>query len=269
MFLRAVKIVCTVSLCVAVVWLTGCACCQKSTCAEKPTCKAPCPTPCGARADVEACALPPNAKPGECYAKVYIPAKYETYTERVCVREASERLEVVPAKYEWVEERICVKDACEQLEVTAPQFACQQEKMMVQPAYTEWEVNKNPQCVAFPGEPAHDVFCLVSHPCVEKTISRQVMEKPPCAQKVCVPAEYQTIRRQKLVCPATTRKVCIPAEYTDVQKTRKVCDAKIVWRRVPCELPEAGVVSLPPEPCPPIPLSGPTPVGAKTITPRR
>jgi hypothetical protein len=271
MFSRAVRIVCVVSLCMAFVSLTGCACCKKNVCAAKP-CKVTCPTPCAAPAcdmNIEACALPPNAKPGECYAKVYVPPKYETYTERICTRPAYERLEVVPAKYEWAEERICVKDGCDQLQVTEPQFACREQTMVVQPSFTDWEVNKNPQCVGFPGEPAQDVFCLVSHPCVEKSVPTQCLEKPACVQKVCVAPEYQTVRRQKLVCPATTRKVCIPAEYTDVPKTRKVCDAKIVWRRVPCELPEPGVVRVPSEPCPPIPLTPPTPVGARSVTPGR
>jgi len=262
------KIVCTVLLCAAMVWLTGCACCgpTKTACAAPSKCEQPakCERP-GCEGDISACALPPNAKPGECYAKVYIPAQYETVSERVCVREAYDQLEVVPAQYEWVEERICVKDACEQLEVTTPQFAAREEKMLVQPGYTEWEVNKNPRCVAFPGQPAQDVFCLVSHSCVEKTITRQAVCEPACAKKVVVPAEYQTVRRQKLVCPATTRKVTIPAEFTDVQKTRKVCDAKVVWRRVPCENPEAGVVSI----APPNAEQPPVPVAARMTRPRR
>ncbi|NLG44241.1 MAG: hypothetical protein GX547_13415 [Phycisphaerae bacterium] len=258
------RIVSVLSLSMAIVWLSGCACCpKKDECPSTAMCPAPCPQ------DIDACALPPNAKPGECYAKVYIPPQYETYTERVCVREASEQLEVVPAQYEWVEERICVKDACEELRVTPAQFACREEKVLVQPSYTEWQVNKQPQCVAFPGQPAQDVFCLVQHPCVEKTIARTVMERPPCAEKVTIPAEYQTVRRQKLVCPATTRKVTIPAEFADVQKTRKVCDAKVVWRRVPCDVPTGGVVSLPGEQCPPFPLTPPVPVGSQTITPHR
>lgn len=33
-----------------------------------------------------------------------VPARFETVDERVLVREASKRLEVVPATYEWTEE---------------------------------------------------------------------------------------------------------------------------------------------------------------------
>ena len=61
--------------------------------------------------------FPPNAKPGECYARVFILPKYKTYTETAVMREASERVEIIPARYEWVTERILVKEASERLEV--------------------------------------------------------------------------------------------------------------------------------------------------------
>ncbi len=47
--------------------------------------------------------LPPNAKPGECYARVFVPPRYQTVTQRVLSRQASERVETIPAKYEEVE----------------------------------------------------------------------------------------------------------------------------------------------------------------------
>ncbi|MBT8422889.1 MAG: hypothetical protein KJP03_07215, partial [Gammaproteobacteria bacterium] len=46
--------------------------------------------------------FPPNPKAGECYARVLIPAKYSTSTERVLIKEASERVEIVPASYKTV-----------------------------------------------------------------------------------------------------------------------------------------------------------------------
>ena len=60
---------------------------------------------------------PPDAQPGECYAKVLVPAKYETISEKVVKREASEKVTIVPAKFEWVEERVLSKEASETLTV--------------------------------------------------------------------------------------------------------------------------------------------------------
>jgi hypothetical protein len=45
-------------------------------------------------------ALPPDAKPGECYARVYVPPEYKTVTEPVKARGAYEEIEVTPAQYE-------------------------------------------------------------------------------------------------------------------------------------------------------------------------
>ena len=44
--------------------------------------------------------FPPAAKPGECYARVFVPATYRVEEERVLRRAASSRIEEVPATYE-------------------------------------------------------------------------------------------------------------------------------------------------------------------------
>jgi hypothetical protein len=251
MLASAVRVTCVLVLCAGTVALTGCACgsAQGACITAKPQCE----QQCGPKSGELAAALPPNAKPGECYAKVYVPPEYKTVTERVMVRDAYEQLEVVPAQYEWVEEKVCVKDASRELQVAPAEFATREQTFEVQPAATEWEVNKNPQCVAFPNQPAHDIFCLVNHPSMQKTVQSQCLVKPPCVQEVTIPAEYQTVRRQKLVCPATTRKVCIPAEYADIEKTVKVCDGRMAWKLVNCDGSE-GVVSEAPDANPPAPL---------------
>ena len=51
----------------------------------------------------------PNAQPGECYAKALIPAKFETHKEKVLVKEASERLEVIPAQFGTTTQKILIK----------------------------------------------------------------------------------------------------------------------------------------------------------------
>ena len=41
--------------------------------------------------------LPPNATPGQCYARIWIPPKFQTTTETVETKPLGERLEVIPA----------------------------------------------------------------------------------------------------------------------------------------------------------------------------
>ena len=51
----------------------------------------------------------PDAKPGECYAKVIIPAKYEVSTETVLVKPVSEKVSVAPAVFDIAEKSIVEK----------------------------------------------------------------------------------------------------------------------------------------------------------------
>jgi hypothetical protein len=242
------KILCVVMFCGAMLAQTGCncakgECCQaKAPCCEppRPTCERPtCEKPCGEMTAL----LPPNARPGECYAKVFIPPTFKTVSERILVRDASDTIEVVPAKYDWVEERVLVKEASTQLESTPAEFATREHTIQVNSGHTDWEINKHANCTNSKDQPAKDVFCLVNHPPECKTITTQCLVKPACVRTVCVPAEYENRRYQKLVCAATTKRVCIPAEYDTVEKTIKVCDGRMAWQRVACDNPDAEKVS--------------------------
>jgi hypothetical protein len=178
----------------------------------------------------------PNARPGECFAKVFIPPKTKTLTERVLVREASERIEVVPAQYEWVEEKVCVKDPSTHLEVEAAQYATREKTIEVEPGHTEWKVTNGANCTSPTKEPLGEVICLVKTPPIHKTVRTECLAKPACVREVRVAGEYTTVRRQKLKSAATTRKVCVPAEYETVEKL-VVCEpGKMVWQRVICDV---------------------------------
>lgn len=228
-----------VLLCVPTVFLSGCALSRMSYCsAAEPTYEAP-------RVERASFDLPPNAKPGECYAKVYIPEQFDTRAEKVCVREASERLEIVPAKYEWVEERVCVREASTRLEQVPAEFATRDVRIQTDPGNTGWQVERTAYCVDDLNSNsrlvadqnmrwAEEMYCLRTQEPQYQTVQTQVVVKPPTVREVTIPAEYETVRRQKLVAPATTKRIPIPAEYDTVQKTFKVADARVEWRRVPC-----------------------------------
>lgn len=181
--------------------------------------------------------LPPNAKPGECYVRVYVPAQFATTKETIKVRDASERLEIVPARHEWVEEQVLVKDASTVLEEVPAEFKVEERQILVDAGHTGWQVERTAKCLEqVPQQkPAEEMFCLVSHKPIYETVTANVMVKPATTRSVTIPAEYQTVRRQKLVAPATTRRIPIPEEYATVEQTRKVADAHVEWRRVDCE----------------------------------
>lgn len=181
--------------------------------------------------------LPPDAKEGECYVKVFVPEKFETYKETVCVREATERLETIPAKYEWVEEKVLIKDASTVLVPVPPEFTWKEQTVQTEPGHTGWHVSDATRSANDPQNLASkDMYCLVKHQPRTETVRTQVVSKPATTREEIVPAEYQTIRRQKLVSPATTRRIVIPAEFATIEKFRKIEDSRMEWQLVNCEM---------------------------------
>ena len=126
--------------------------------------------------------MPSNPKPGECYARVIIPAKYETTSEQVLKRQASERIEIIPASYETVTETVVVKDASTKLEVVPAEYETVEEQVLVKPATTTLEVV----------------------PATYETIEERVLVKPATTKTIEVPAEYEMVTERVLDQPART-----------------------------------------------------------------
>jgi len=179
--------------------------------------------------------LPAYAQPGECYAPVFTPPQFDTVTERVLVREASEKIEIVPAEYEWVEERILVKEASTKLVEVPAQFDVEEQVFETSPAQASWATASEVPCPQQADGPnAQSIFCLVNDKPQTRTIKTQRLMKGPSVKRVAVPAEYETVRKQKLVRPASTRRVWVPAEYEDVEKTVMTEPGRMEWRLVDC-----------------------------------
>ncbi len=200
--------------------------------------------------------LPPNAKPGECYARAFIPPNYKTETENVLKQQSSEEVEIIPAQYEWVEEKVLVKEASYKLEVVPGEYEWVEEKVMVKPATTELEV--------VPGEyewveekvldkPAHtvwkkgrgpiekvdnatgEIMCLVEVPATYKTIKKRVVKNPASTKKVEIPAEYKIIKKQVMKTEPTTHKIEIPAEYKTIKVMKLVSEPQVKQIPIPEE----------------------------------
>ena len=182
---------------------------------------------------VNAADMPPNAKPGECYARVMIPEGYRTTSERVMVSEASERIETIPAVYRTVTERVMVQEASERIETIPATYETVTERMMVKPAYTTWKKGTGP--IQKVDNATGEIMCLVEVPAEYKTVTKRVLKTPATTRTITVPAEYRTIEVRKLVEPATERRITIPAEYETVVKREKVSDGRMEWRSILCE----------------------------------
>ena len=206
--------------------------------------------------------FPPQAQPGQCYARVLTEAKYRTWEERVLVREESEAVEIVPAQFEDVQERILVKEESTRIETIPAEYEIVSEQVLVKPAsqkivevpatfrtvteevldkpaYTVWKRGAastfaDPvlsQNVNATGE----VMCLVEVPATYKTITRSVVDVPAHTQEVEIPAEYRTVEKRIVKSPATTREVIIPAEYDTVAVRQLVEPASERRSKIPAE----------------------------------
>ena len=196
--------------------------------------------------------FPPNAKPGECYARVLVPEKYQLQKEKVLVKEAGEKLVVVPAKYRWVEKKILVKEPSEKIitvpatyktvtekvlvsepgekVVTVPPvYKTVTEKILVRPAHTEWRRGRGP-IEKLDGKTG-EILCLVKVPPVYKTITKKVLVTPAQTKTIPVPARYKTITKRVVATPAHTKTVQIPAVYKTVKVKELVEPATV--KRVP------------------------------------
>ncbi|MGV6857440.1 MAG: peptidoglycan-binding domain-containing protein [bacterium] len=187
--------------------------------------------------------FPPNAKPGECYARIFIPpkfktvtekklkkgtgervelipAKYGTVTEKVLVQEESERIEVIPATYKTVTEKVLVKPASSKLVSVPAKYGNETEKVLVKEGYTTWKKGRGP--IQRIDQGTGEIMCLVEVPPVYKTISKRVMVSPPTTKEVTIPAVYKTVTKRVVDRAASTRTVKIPAKYKTVTITKMV-----------------------------------------------
>lgn len=200
--------------------------------------------------------LPPNAKPGECYARVFvpaqygneevrvlkraasekieiIPARYETVTERVLVSEPGRKLEVIPATYGTVEERVMVRPASTRLEEVPAQYGWEEEQVLVTPAQTVWKKGRGP--VERVDTATGEIMCLVDEPAVYKTVKRRVLLSPASTRAVEVPAEYQTLKKRVMKTPPTTREVEVPAQYRTVKVRKLTQPEREVRKEIPAQ----------------------------------
>ena len=83
--------------------------------------------------------LLPPAEPGQCYARVFVPPTYETRTEDVLKKAATERVEIVPAAYETVEEEVLVEAASTRIEVVPAEYGWVEEQVLVKAASSRLE----------------------------------------------------------------------------------------------------------------------------------
>ena len=206
--------------------------------------------------------LPPSAVPGECFVRVLQPAVQETLSERVLVKAASSRVEVVAARYEPGSERVLVKPASKRLEVSPATFETVIERVQVRPASKQLEVipatfaTVTERLVIRPEgrrlevlpevmgteidrvlvKPASTVWKRSSELSVIERAARGIAAD--AGDVLClveVPAEYREVSRSVVKTPATMREIVIPAEYSMLTRTVQLTPASTRETEIPPE----------------------------------
>ena len=188
----------------------------------------------------------PNAKPGECYAKVVLPAQFQTKTENVLVKDASEKITIIPAKYKWVKEKVLVKEASTKVIPVPAVYGKVSEKIEVSPTRQYWASGSNSGAspassalinaatqsginlkAATPGQCFFESYVAAKYETkVDKVLIRQASE----SVKV-TPAKYGMVSEKVLVKDASKTVVEVPAVYETIKEKVLVEPAKTMWKK--------------------------------------
>jgi regulator of extracellular matrix RemA (YlzA/DUF370 family) len=172
----------------------------------------------------------PNAQPGECYAKVIIPAKFETTTEKILSKEASETLQIIPAKYGTGTEKVLVKEASTRLSVIPATYKNTTEKVLVRDEEVKWQTglkNSIPvsaEILAAAKTGGADIDGMAVGSCYReyftpakyKTDTQTYVSKEASESLKVIPATYEYVEEKVLVKEASQRIVKVPANYGTV-----------------------------------------------------
>lgn len=187
----------------------------------------------------------PDAKPGECFAKVITPAQFSVRTEEIVVQEASERIETVDAVYETVEETVVIKESAQLLKASATSFADDVQEVETRARELVWTTKSGRQTlpaspdavehIARSGVDTNKVkpgSCFVEYftEAQYKTEVERVLIKEATQSITILPAEFETVEERIEVKEASTEVVDVPAVYRTETESVLVEPSRSVWQ---------------------------------------
>jgi hypothetical protein len=177
--------------------------------------------------------LPPNAKPGECYARVYVSPKYKTVSKQVLVQPATEEIKILPAKYEDAEKQVLITEALTEYKEIPAVYKWVTEKILIKEAHTIWKKGRGN--IERIDNATGEVMCMVHVPPSYKTVKKRIMVSPARIEEIKKPAVYKTIKYKKMLQPPEKQVVPIPAQYKTITKKIKITEGHMIWKRTMCE----------------------------------
>ena len=197
----------------------------------------------------------PDAQPGQCFARIVIPAAYDDVPQTVTSQEAYEAIDVTEAQFAPDSVNVKVRDEGVKYIVRQPRYEVRTEQVLIRPAYerltvipaqfsqvTEtvtigqprlvWKPGRNLSSVSRVDPNTGAVYCLVEEPAKTMTVQKRVMTQPEQVRTETIPAQYTTVTKQVLTDPGGVDQVAIPAEYKDISVQRLANPAQQMSRGV-------------------------------------
>jgi len=190
--------------------------------------------------------LPPGASAGECYARVWVPATYETEQVTIKTKDESEIITPIPAEYRWVEKTVTVSEPSTRLEVIPAVYGTESETVKVKEERNIWltDLNRNSAPAsekllasaaaggidldaAKPGTCYHEHF----KPAQYETVSDTVLTSEASQSFTTLPAQYETVEERILVSEASTQIIEVPAVYEMSSETIVDVPAHTIWKK--------------------------------------
>jgi hypothetical protein len=178
-------------------------------------------------------AVPKNARPGECYARVSIPAKYKTETKRVLKRDTYTRKQnIKPAQYAWQEKRVLITEAGERVETIPAKYDWENKRVLIKeagerfetiPAKYEWVTER----VLFK-ESSERIKTI---PAKYKWVTERVLVNEPGERIKTIPAKYAFVNKKVLIQEKVTAVKTIPISYKTVKERVIDKPAHTVWKK--------------------------------------
>ncbi len=188
----------------------------------------------------------PDAKPGECFAKVIVPAEYETRTEEVLVKPESEEVEIKPAVFDVAEKSIVEKEGYTKIKAIPAKFREETIEVEISPAGTTWVTSLGEKSI--PASPALlagaktngiDISSAIVGACYQEYFipakfeetSKDVLVKEESEEIKIADAQFEEAQETVVVKQASKKKVYKAAEYEVVEEKIEIEPAKAVWKK--------------------------------------
>lgn len=150
---------------------------------------------------------PPNAQPGKCYAKCHIADVFETTTEQVAIKSATNKTVAVPAAYETKTQYVLVKESSKRFVKTSAQYETTTQNAPLKLAALNLATGST------------------------DTYTEYVAVKEESKRFVETPAVYETVTESYVIEPAGIRIETMPPAFETVTERIETKPAAVKWVR--------------------------------------